>query len=155
MAHRQLGFTLYLVIALAVMALGLAILGKLYFNELKSHAKTQGEYLAFQAGVRKIGEEQERKNVEERKRSEKVSGDRIKSLQARELAARARADGLCRSAGLSSGCRELSGVPETARPVDDKARDQRLLEVLRHSQDQTDRLIELQSWVTDQLNLRR
>lgn len=150
---RQRGFlsiTMILVIALALSLLAATVLGKLLFSEKEAHAKTRGEYQAFVAGVEKIGKEQEAKNKAELQRREKVNHATLKSYQDKSAASAARADGLCKSAGLSAGCRDLSAVPSTARPANDSERDQRLLSVLRHAQDLANRLTALQDWVREQ-----
>ncbi len=150
---NQRGFltpTLILVIALGIALLAATILGKLLFSEKEAHAKTRGEYAAFVAGVEKLGKEQEARNEQELKRREKVNNATVQSYKARTDAARARADSLCQSAGLGAGCRDLSAVPSSARPANDSERDQRLLTVLQHAQQQAEQLKALQEWVRSQ-----
>jgi len=133
--------------AIAVLSVALAGVGWLYNGALKEKARVQGEYEAFKAGVRELGERAEAKRLAGLELQRRSYDERVTSLEKRMVAARSRADKLCKSAGLSSGCSALPAVPDTAKPVDDTARDQRLLEVLRHAQDTTDKLIEIQLWL--------
>ena len=142
--------TLGLGITIGVLSLMLAGTGWLYNGALKEKARVQGEYEAFKDGVARLGKEAENKRLNELERQKRSHDETIKSLEKRLASARARADELCKSAGLSAGCRTLPAVPPTTRPVDDATRDQRLLAVLQHAQDTTDRLIELQAWITEQ-----
>lgn len=137
-------------IIIGVLAAAVLIGGKLLFSSYEENARIEGEYTAFREGVKKKGDEAEKKRKDTEATQKEVDRERTASLEKRVAANRIRADGLCKSAGLSAGCRDLSGVPESTRPADAAARDQRLLEVLRHSQDQADRLIELQEWARQQ-----
>ena len=145
---RQRGsLTLGLGITIGLLSIALTGVGWLYNGALKEKARVQGEYEAFKEGTRQLGEEAEARNRKTLTERERIANERIKSLGARAAASAARADGLCKSAGLSAGCRALPAVPDTTRPVDDSAHNQRLVELLRHAQTLTDQLIELQEWV--------
>lgn len=137
-------------ITIAALSLSLAGVGWLYNGALKERARIEGEYEAFKIGVKELGEQAEEDNLRLLIERERIADERIKSLAARAAAAAARADSLCKSAGLSAGCRALPPVPSTTRPVDDTGFNERLLEVLRHAQEISDRLTELQLWVAAQ-----
>ena len=137
-------------ITVAILTASLAGMGWLYNGALKEKARVQGEYEAFKEQTRLLGEEAEKRNQQTLAERERIANERIASLGKRAADARARADRLCKSAGLSAGCNTLSGIPSTTRPVDDSAHNQRLVELLRHAQEVTDRLIELQLWVAAQ-----
>ena len=137
-------------IAIAVLSVALAGTGWLYNGALKEKARIEGEYTAFKEHTRELGEKAEAKNRKTLAERERIANERIQSLGKRAAAALARADSLCKSAGLSSGCSALPAVPDTTRPVDDSAHNQRLVELLRHAQEVSDRLIELQLWVQAQ-----
>ena len=134
---------IYVVVILGAL---LGLTGWLYKGALESKAEVTGHYEAFKENTRIAGRKALKELDDEIKRQKKVSDASIKSLEARAAASRARADGVCKSAGLSAGCRELPAIPDTARPADDTTRNQRLLEVLRHAQDVADKLIELQEF---------
>ena len=142
--------TMGLGISTALLALALAGTGWLYNGALKEKARIEGEYEAFKEGTRKLGEEAEARNKKTLNERERIANERIKSLGARAAVSAARADRLCKSAGLSAGCSALPAIPSTTRPVDDSAHNQRLVELLRHAQAVTDQLIELQLWVAAQ-----
>ena len=137
-------------ITVAILTASLAGMGWLYNGALKEKARVQGEYEAFKEQTRLLGEEAEKRNQQTLAERERIANERIVSLGKRAADARARADGLCKSAGLSAGCRALPAIPETSRPVDDSAHNQRLVQLLRHAQEVTDRLVELQLWVAAQ-----
>ena len=134
-------------ISTALLALALAGTGWLYNGALKEKARIEGEYEAFKEGTRKLGEEAEARNKKTLTERERIANERIKSLGARAAVSAARADRLCKSAGLSAGCSALPSIPSTTRPVDDSAHNQRLVELLRHAQEIADKLAELQEWV--------
>lgn len=153
----QQGFipiALYAAIGAGVIILGLSIALKVQSSRLEAaqteKARITGEYEAFKAGVKKIGEEAQAKAKLEIDRQKRVSNETVKSLTERVAASNARADSLCKSAGLSSGCGELSRVPPTARAANEAERDKQLLGVLQSAQEQADRLSELQAWVRNQ-----
>jgi seryl-tRNA synthetase len=126
-----------------LLILGLSVALKVQSARLEA---VQAEYTVFKTEVKRLGEEQEKKTKETIKAQEKKSHDRIKSLEDRLSRTRADFDRLRNSTSKS----ELPPVPDTARAVDDEARDKQLLSVLQHAQEQTDRLIELQEWVRQQ-----
>jgi hypothetical protein len=145
---RGFAFLPFLLANWQLIALGLLIATAygfyLHCQSIKS------EYSIFKAEVKVKGEEQERKAKETIERNERVSNDRIKSLEGRLARTRAEFNRLSKRPVSS----ELPPVPETARAVDDTARDQQLLAVLQYAQEQTDRLIELQEWVRQQYQAR-
>ena len=138
------------VVTIALLSLSLAGMGWLYNGALKEKARVEGEYEAFKEQTRKLGEAAEKRNQQTLLERERIANERIKSLGKRAADASARADGLCKSAGLSAGCRALPPVPETTRPTDATEFNSRLLEVLRHAQAVADQLAELQLWVQAQ-----
>ena len=142
--------TIGLGITIAVLSAALGGVGWLYKGALTEKARIEGEYTAFKMETKRIGEAAEKANREILAKRERIANERIKNLSKRAADASARADRLCKSAGLSAGCRALPAVPDTARPVDDTGFNQRLLEVLRHAQTVADQLAELQAWISDQ-----
>ena len=148
--NQRGSLTIGLGITIGVLSGALALTGWLYNGALKDKARIQGEYEAFKTGVETLGKEAETKRLAELERQKRSHDASLKSLEIRLASAHARADELCKSAGLSSGCSSLPVIPDTARPADDKARDQRLLAVLRNAQDTADRLAELQLWLMAQ-----
>ena len=144
---RQRGYlTIGLAIALAVALLGLAGAAKWAKHEAGKRAEVEGRFTAFKKGVEDAGKKAEQDKLAEAARLKRENEDATKRWNTRVAAANARADGLCKRAGLSSGCRDLPALPDTARPPDDAAHNQRLVELLRHAQTVTDQLIELQEW---------
>ena len=137
-------------ITVAFLSVALTGVGWLYNGALKEKARVQGEYEAFKLETARLGKEAQQRFDKSLKDRERIANERIKSLGARAAASAARADKLCKSAGLSAGCRALPAVPSTARPVDATTHNQRLVELLRHAQEVTDRLTELQLWVMAQ-----
>jgi hypothetical protein len=117
-------------------------------SAIEERARVEGEFNQFKTGVRRAGEKQLAENAEKLKKEKRIADERYNSLLARYNAIDAKFNGM-RDNGNSGG-RPVSSVPETARPVDDSARDSRLLEVLRHAEKQTAQLIELQEWVRQQ-----
>ena len=134
-----------------ILALGLALKIQSARLDAAQHekAKIQAEYEVFKDGVRKAGEAQKAKNDQLLKEREKINATALKTLQNRYSSLDARYQRLRQSAGHSSAS-PMPAVPDTARPVDDAARDSRLLEVLRAADQQTAQLIELQKWVRAQ-----
>ena len=145
-----MNLTLIMGIVIAVLLATTAAAGKWAQYEATKRAEVEGKFESFKTGVKEAGEKAEAARVKEIARQKGVNDAREKSLQARVAASNARADSLCKSAGASAGCRSLPAIPDATRPTDDSARDQRLLEVLRHAQSQSDTLIELQEWVRQQ-----
>src|SRR3989304_3056715 len=116
------------VIMIAILSASLAGMGWLYNGALKEKARVQGEYEAFKEETRRLGEAAEKRNQQTLAERERIANERIASL----------------------GKRALPTIPETSRPVDDSAHNQRLVELLQHAQTVTDQLIELQLWVAAQ-----
>ena len=138
------------IILIGLLSAALGTMSWLYNGALKEKARVEGEYESFKDGVRRIGERAEKERLAELARQRSIHDERLKSLEKRLAASRSRADGLCKSAGLSAGCSSLPPIPSTSRPVDDSAYNQRLVSLLRHAQEVTDRLVELQLWVSSQ-----
>src|SRR3990167_8444151 len=136
--------TMGLGISTALLALALSGTGWLYNGALKEKARIAGEYEAFKGEVQRLGEVALEENAKILNERERIANERIKSMAKRTSDAVARADRLCKSAGLSAGCSALPPVPDTSRPVDDTGFNSRLLEVLRHAQTVADQLAELQ-----------
>ena len=159
MAHNQergfiSGIALYGVIAAVAVAGALGIALKIQSTRLEASqanlARVEAEYGAFKAEAARLGKVAQEKFDKSLQDRERIANERIKSLGLRAAAAAARADGLCKSAGLSSGCSSLPAIPDTTRPTDDAGFNERLLEVLRHAQTVADQLAELQEWVRAQ-----
>jgi len=150
MALRNGYLTAGLGIALAVASLAAFGLWGLWTKASEDLARVEGEYSAFREGVRKVGEEQEAKNKETLAQRERINATALKTLQNRYSDLDARYGRLRKSAGINSNGGILPPVPDPTRPTDDSARDQRLLEILRHADQQTAQLIELQNWVSQQ-----
>ena len=110
----------------------------------------KAEYSAFRGSVEALGKAQEAKNKETVAKQEKSHGDAIKALKGRYADIAAKYDGLRAKAGASAGGGGVSALPDTTRPTDDSARDQRLLTILEHAEKQTGQLIELQEWLRQQ-----
>ena len=152
---RQKGFILIAgVVTIALLSLALAGVGTLYKRELNERARIEAEYESFKIEVKRLGELALKENARLLNERERIANDRIQSLSKRAADAAARADRLCKSAGLSAGCRALPPVPETTRPTDAAEFNSRLLEVLRHAQTVADQLAELQLWVQAQQEAR-
>lgn len=129
-----------LILGTFVLILGMAV--KVQTARLDSVKK---QYADYRATVEAIGRAQEAKNKAEIEQRKKVTDARIYSLQKRLNDTTDKFNRL-----RESGSGQVPAVPDTARPVDDTARDSRLLDVLQHAQKQTDQLIELQGWVREQ-----
>lgn len=138
------------IVLIGLLSVSLTTVGWLYNGALKEKARIEAEYEVFKQEVKRLGERAEKERLEELARQRRVHDERLKSLEKRLADSRLRADGLCKSAGLSAGCRSLPPVPSTTRPVDDTGFNERLLEVLRNAQEVSDRLTELQLWVSAQ-----
>jgi hypothetical protein len=155
--RKERGFIQLSVLGWAVLGMGtvVLILGTMLKvqaarldDAIEDKARITGEFNQFKTEVRRAGEAQIAENERQRKEDERIANERYNSLLARYNAIDAKFNGM-RDNG-NSGSRSVSSVPETTRPVDDAARDSRLLEVLRHAEKQTAQLIELQEWVRQQ-----
>lgn len=133
-------------IASIVLGLSLAAAVHWAFAAEKGRAKVAGEFAAFKVGVEAAGKKAEDDAEIERNRQKRENDDATKRFQARVSAANARADELCKRAGISAGCRDLPAPPSLARAATDEARDQQLLGVLRHAQKLADQVIEILAW---------
>ena len=152
----QRGFlspTLIGIIAAAVIIGGLSIALKVQTSRLSSeqtaHAETKGKFAAFVAETKRIGEEAQKKAKDEIERQKQVTKERSASYEKRLAHINAAYRGL-RDGRADSGSSPMPAVPDTARPADERARDNRLLDLLQHAEKQTGQLIELQSWVREQ-----
>lgn len=104
------------------------------------------QLITYKATVEALGQAQAQRNRETIAQQQKVSNESAKSYQSRlDLINAEYARLRDEKAGSSRG--NLPAIPDTARPTDDTARDQRLLEVLRAADQQTATLIELQGWI--------
>src|SRR3990167_10077412 len=97
-------------ITVAILSASLAGMGWLYNGALKEKAQVQGEYEAFKEETKRLGEAAEKRNQQTLAERERIANERIASLGKRVADARARADWLCKSAGLSAGCRALPAI---------------------------------------------
>ena len=106
-------------------------------------------YAAFVAETKRLGEEAQKKAAAEIERQKEVTKERSASYEKRLASINAAYRGL-RDGRADSGGSPMPAVPDTARPTDDGARDNRLLDLLQHAEKQTGQLIELQEWVREQ-----
>jgi len=104
------------------------------------------EYKAFTAQVETLGREAESRNRAIVQKQKDVSNEVSKSYETR-LSLINDSYRKLRDDKANSGRRDLSAPPDSAVPVNDAARDQRLLEILEHAQVETAKLIELQNWL--------
>lgn len=141
-----LDLALIFAVACGVLTLALIVAVNWARHEAKSRAEIEGKFTAFKKGAEDAGKKAQKEKDDEINRVKGESVESEKRWAARVASANARADGLCKRAGLSSGCRDLPAIPDTARPPDDAAYNQRLLEVLRHAQAVVDQVIEFQLW---------
>ena len=139
----------YLLISLAI---GLALttsISLVLWNRLgaahKETARVTGEFTAFKEGVRKAGKKAEDEKAEALKVQKEAHDAALKNLSDRHYALGVKYAGLLDRTG-SPGGSVVPAVPDTARPVDDTARDRRLLEVLRVAEIQTIQLIGWIEW---------
>ena len=109
--------------------------------------EVQVEFDRFKSDVAKAGAEAKAKADAEKLRQARVNQERVKGYEKRLADVNSRYQRLLSDNSASS---RVPTVPDTARPGDDAARDKRLLEVLRHADEQTAQLIELQEWVREQ-----
>ena len=114
-----------------------------YKHEAQSN---HDQLITYQATVDALGKAQAARNRETIAKQQKATNESAKSYQSRLDAINFAYSRLRDEKAKSSGG-SMPSVPDTARPVDDTARDQRLLEVLRAADQQTATLIELQGWV--------
>jgi hypothetical protein len=118
-------------------------------NAKAETAQVQAKFDLFVAKVKQEGEAQIAKNKEIVSQQQRVNNETVKSADARVATIMDRYKRLL-NAGTSSGPGSVPSVPDTAKPVDDTARNQRLAEVLRAAELQSAQLIELQDWVKAQ-----
>jgi hypothetical protein len=136
-------------VVIGVMGIALKVQSARLESEKAEHAATTAKFEAFVSDTKRIGLEAQKKADAEKIRQKGVSDATIKTLESRIAATRAQFAKL-RDGRTDPGQRDLPAVPVAAKPVDDTARDNQLRAVLQHAQEQTDRLIEIQGWVTEQ-----
>ena len=148
----QRGFVSPPLYAWLLIGSGVAILGLFWaWDSARSDYLTEkAAYSAFKGSVEALGKAQEAKNKETAAKQEKLNAASFKALQGRYADLDDRYSRLRDKAGANPGGRPVPAIPDTARPADDSARDQRLLEVLRAADQQTAQLIELQAWIAQQ-----
>jgi hypothetical protein len=152
---KQRGYLMIgMAVALAILSITCLGLWKALSSVQSDRARIQGEYTAFVTGVKDAGEKAEAAKAKALKLQKEAHDVTLKNLSDRHYAlgvkfARLRDAGT--NQGASSG--NLPPVPDATRPVDDKARDQRLLDVLQHAENQTIQLMGLQDWIL--LNMQR
>jgi len=135
---------LYAALGGLVVIAGLSVALSVQSSRLKA---VKAEYEAFQTQVRVVGEAQEARTKAEVKRQQEVTKN-VEADYSKRLA-KLRADyARLRDSNTSRGV--LPAVPATARSPDAETRDQQLLGILQHAEEQTLRLIELQEWVMRQ-----
>jgi len=115
-------------------------------QEHDTRIQIQSEYKAFTAQVETLGREAEARNRAIVQKQKDVSNEVSKSYETR-LSLINDSYRKLRDDKTNSGQRDLSAPPDSAVPVNDAARDQRLLEILEHAQVETAKLIELQNWL--------
>ncbi len=119
-------------------------------NEHTERVKVEAAFELFKAEVEQVGRAQEAKTKATIANQERISNETKKSADARVAGILDRYKRMLNTDKGNSGSGQLPAVPDTTRPVDDSARDQRLLEVLRAADLQTGTLIDLQNWVKSQ-----
>jgi len=110
-------------------------------------AVVRGQFAAFKGGVEDAGKKAEAKKAEAIAEQKKEYNNAIEYWTGAYAALNLKYDGLLNRPRSDPGSRVLPPVPDTTRPVDDQARDQRLLQVLRAAEEQTIQLVGLQNWV--------
>ena len=136
-------------VTIGLLTLALGITGKWAMHQSEARAAIEGQFETFKEGVRKAGDEQKAKNNQLLKERDRINATALKTLQNRYSDLNARYARL-RNQPAHPGSGGLPPVPDATRPIDDAARDNRLLEVLRHADQQTAQLIELQEWTRQQ-----
>ncbi len=136
-------------LALGILVLAVTVQTKRLHSAQAQVVAVQARFDVFVEQTKALGEAQIAKNKEIVANQERTNRETVKSANARVVDILDRYKRLLNSpAGASSG--SLPAVPDTARPTDDTARDQRLLEVLRAADLQTGQLIEIQNWIKAQ-----
>lgn len=155
-AQKILGFAipwLYGIAGLLVITVGMGIAVKVQSarlnTEKEAHAVTRAQLKAFKAETERIGKEAEARVKQAFEKQERITGEVKNSYEKRLAALNAKYRRL-RDDRASTGGGAVPAVPDASRPVDDAARDTRLLEVLRYAEEQTAKLVELQEWVRQQ-----
>jgi hypothetical protein len=142
-----------ILIGLAVV-LGLVVTGLGYIKGFadreykRGKQEVQAKFDLFKAETAELGRKAQTASDAEKARNAVVSKERKSSYEKRIADLAADYQRLCSESGSCSG--KLPAVPATARSPDDAARDQQLSAVLRHADEQTARLVELQEWVKQQ-----
>ncbi len=136
----------WFVIPIALLCLSTAYYKHSATSEHAKGVEIQASYDNFKARVDQLGKAQEEQNKVTVANQQRITNEAAKAADARVAAVMDRYRRLL-NAPANPGSGSLPPVPDTARPVDDSARDQRLLEVLRAADLQTGQLIELQEWI--------
>jgi len=114
-----------------------------YKHEAQSN---HDQLISFQSAVSAVAEQATIRNREIIAKQQKVSSESAKSYETRLALINAEYSRL-RDQKANGGSRPMPAVPDTARPVDDTARDNRLAEVLRAAEVETAKLEALQGWI--------
>jgi hypothetical protein len=137
--------TIGLVIALGVVSLaGIGLWNRLGAAQEET-AKVKGEFAVFKAGVEKIGEQAKKDKAAALKNQKEAHDATVKDWSERLYHLGVKYELLRKLAGNTGGG-GVPAVPDTTPTVDDAARDNRLLEVLRFAEIQTLQLIHWQEW---------
>lgn len=118
----------------------------------KEHEKlvtVQANYDNFKARVDQMGKAQEEQNKLTVANQQRVNNEAAKSADARVAAVMDRYKRVLNKPS-NPGSGSLPAIPDTAKPVDDTARDQRLAEILRAAEIETGKLTDLQNWIRNQ-----
>lgn len=132
-----------------ILGVSLKIQSSRLHAEKEAHESTRLQYRTFVSEVKRQGEEQEAKVKKEKARQQQVNKERAKTYEKR-IADIASAYQRLLSESPHSGSGSVSSIPDPARSPHDSTRDQQLLSVLRHAEEQTARLEELQKWAREQ-----
>lgn len=146
-----------LIVCIAILALLAGLSGAVAIQTKRLHASqsetaaVQAQFSVFVAQTKAIGEKAQADAEAKIADQKRINDETVKSYDARIGAVLDRYNKLLNKPALASaGSGAMPAVPDTASPVDDTARDQRLLEVLRAADLQTSQLIQLQEWIKAQ-----
>ena len=118
-------------------------------SEHEKGVQVQAAYDVFKASVEAVGKAQEAKNKQLIANQEKVNRETVKSADARVNSILDRYRLLAQQIGSRGG----PAAPDAAapKPVDDSARNDELIRLLRQAEVQTAQLVELQDWIRKSL----
>lgn len=136
-----LGISTYAMLGMGVLIAALFIGLKVQTSRL--HA-SEARYDLFVANTLAVGQAQEAKTKAAIAHADQITKESAKAYESRLADINSKYDRL-RNTGAGSG--SVPAVPQTSRPVDDAARDNRLLDVLRYAEEQAEQLRQLQEWV--------